>query len=254
MARQARMNPAMRWVDDRLHISGVVDAALSHPVPKRVHPLDYLGESTLFVFINQMITGILLAMFYNASAQSAYAFDPATGKAAPTIAWTSIQHIMSSAVPAGSLIRSMHYWGNYFMVVLVFAHMLRGFYVGAYKYPRELTWLTGVALLLVTLGFAFTGYLLPWDQKAYWATQVGVNIGASAPILGPTIGLLLRGGPTLNGDTLTRFFAIHMLVLPALIVTLIGVHILLTNIQGVSEADGLVLEGEETVIHGGGRK
>ncbi len=252
MARQARMNPAMRWVDDRLHVAGVVDAALSHPVPKRVHPLDYLGESTLFVFINQMVTGILLAMFYNASAHTPYSYDPNTGKAAPTIAWTSINTIMHE-VPMGSLIRSMHYWGNYFMVVLVFAHMLRGFYVGAYKYPRELTWLTGVALLLVTLGFAFTGYLLPWDQKAYWATQVGVNIGATAPFLGPTIGLLLRGGPTLNGDTLTRFFAIHMLVLPALIITLIGVHILLTNIQGVSEADGLVLEGEEAVVRGGGR-
>jgi quinol-cytochrome oxidoreductase complex cytochrome b subunit len=252
MARQARMNPAMRWVDDRLHIAGVVDAALTHPVPRRVHPLDYLGESTLFVFVNQMVTGILLAMFYNASAHSPYAYDPNTGKAAPTIAWDSIQRIMSSEIPLGSLIRSMHFWGNYFMVVLVFAHMLRGFYVGAYKYPRELTWLTGVALLLVTLGFAFTGYLLPWDQKAYWATQVGINIGGTAPILGPTIGLLLRGGPTLNGDTLTRFFAIHMLVLPALIVTLIGVHVLLTNIQGVSEADGLVLEGEEAVVHGGG--
>jgi quinol-cytochrome oxidoreductase complex cytochrome b subunit len=242
----------MRWVDDRLHVAGVVDAALSHPVPRRVHPLDYLGECTLFVFINQMVTGILLAMFYNASAHSPYSYNTTSGQAAPTIAWNSINTIMND-VPLGSLIRSMHYWGNYMMVVLVFAHMLRGFYVGAYKYPRELTWLTGVALLLTTLGFAFTGYLLPWDQKAYWATQVGINIGATAPFLGPTIGLLLRGGPTLNGDTLTRFFAIHMLVLPALIVTLIGVHILLTNIQGVSEADGLMLEGEEAVVHGGGR-
>ncbi|HVA90735.1 MAG TPA: cytochrome b N-terminal domain-containing protein [Chloroflexota bacterium] len=252
MARQARVNPAVRWIDDRLHITGVVEAALSHPVPKRVHPLDYLGETTLFIFINQMVTGIMLAMFYNASAKSPYVFDTSTGTAEKTIAWNSIYNIMHN-VPAGSLIRSMHFWGNYFMVVLVFAHMLRGFYVGAYKYPRELTWLTGVLLLLVTLGFAFTGYLLPWDQKAYWATQVGVNIAASAPIAGPVLGSLLRGGPSLSGDTLTRFFAIHMLVLPALIVTLIGVHVLLTNIQGVSEADGLVLEGDEHVVHGGGR-
>ncbi len=252
MARQARVNPAVRWIDDRLHITGVVEAALSHPVPKRVHPLDYLGETTLFIFINQMVTGIMLAMFYNASAKSPYSFDTSTGLADKTIAWNSIYDIMHN-VPAGSLIRSMHFWGNYFMVVLVFAHMLRGFYVGAYKYPRELTWLTGVLLLQVTLGFGFNGNLLPGDQKASWATQVGINIGASAPILGPYIGDLLRGGPSLSGDTLTRFFAIHMLVLPALIVTLIGVHILLTNIQGVSEADGLVLEGDEQVMHGGGR-
>jgi quinol-cytochrome oxidoreductase complex cytochrome b subunit len=252
MARQVRVNPAMRWVDDRLHISGVIDAALSHPVPKRVHPLDYLGETTLFIFINQMVTGIMLAMFYNASANSPYVYDPKTHLAEKTIAWQSIYNIMHS-IPAGSLIRSMHFWGNYFMVVLVFAHMMRGFYVGAYKYPRELTWLTGVLLLLVTLGFAFTGYLLPWDQKSYWATQVGVNIAASAPIAGPILGSLLRGGPALSGDTLTRFFAIHMLVLPALIVTLIGVHILLTNIQGVSGADGLVLEGDESAVQAGGR-
>ncbi len=251
MARQARMDPATRWIDDRLHVAGVLDAALSHPVPKRVHPLDYLGESTLFIFINQMVTGIMLATFYNGSAKTPYAYNATTGKAEETPAWQSIYNIMHN-VPAGSLIRSMHFWGNYFMVVLVFAHMLRGFYVGAYKYPRELTWLTGVLLLLVTLGFAFTGYLLPWDQKAYWATQVGINIGASAPFLGDAIGQLLRGGPTLSGDTLTRFLAIHMLVLPALIISLIGVHLLLTNIQGVSEADGLVLEGEERVMHGGG--
>jgi quinol-cytochrome oxidoreductase complex cytochrome b subunit len=246
------MDPVTRWVDDRLHIAGVVDAALSHPVPKRVHPLDYLGESTLFIFINQMVTGIILAMFYNGSAKTPYAYNAVTGKTEETPAWQSIYNIMHN-IPLGSLVRSMHFWGNYFMVVLVFAHMLRGFFVGAYKYPRELTWLTGALLLLVTLGFAFTGYLLPWDQKAYWATQVGINIGATAPILGDAIGQLLRGGPTLSGDTLTRFLAIHMLVLPALIITLIGVHVLLTNIQGVSEADGLVLEGEERVIHGGGQ-
>jgi len=240
----------MRWFDDRLHIAGAVDQALKHPVPKATHPLDYLGEATIFIFLNQTITGIMLAMFYNGSANQPYTYDPTTGQAGSSIAYRSIYHIMHD-VPAGSLIRSMHFWGNYFMVVLVFAHMLRGFYVGAYKYPRELTWLTGVALLFVTLGFAFTGYLLPWDQKSYWATQVGINIGASVPLVGDVIGNLLRGGASLSGDTLTRFLAIHMLVLPALLVTLMGVHILLTNIQGVSEADGLVLEGDESALQGG---
>jgi quinol-cytochrome oxidoreductase complex cytochrome b subunit len=227
-----------------------MDQALKHPVPKATHPLDYLGEATIFVFLNQAITGIMLAMFYNGSANQPYSYNPTTGLAGASIAWQSVYNIMHN-VPAGSLIRSMHFWGNYFMVVLVFAHMLRGFYVGAYKYPRELTWLTGVGLLFVTLGFAFTGYLLPWDQKAYWATTVGINIGASVPIIGDVVGNLLRGGPSLSGTTLTRFLAIHMLVLPALLVTLMGVHILLTNIQGVSGADGLVLEGDEAVVHGG---
>jgi quinol-cytochrome oxidoreductase complex cytochrome b subunit len=250
MARQARVSPAMRWFDDRLHIAGVVEAAAMHPIAKRVHPLDYLGEVTLFVFINQAVTGILLAMFYNGSANQPYTFNATTGLAGASIAWTSINTIMHD-VPAGSLIRSMHFWGNYFMVVLVFAHMLRGFFMGAYKYPRELTWLTGVLLLFTVLGFAFTGYLLPWDQKAYWATQVGINIGASVPLIGPAIGNLLRGGPTLSGDTLTRFLAIHMLVLPAVLVTIMGVHVLLTNIQGLSDADGLVLEGDEAAVHGG---
>ena len=249
MARQAQLSPAMRWVDDRLHIAGAIEASLKHPVPKATHPLDYLGEATIFVFVNQALTGIMLAMFYNASAGQPYSYDVNTGKAGASIAWKSIFNLMHN-VPAGSLIRSMHFWGNYFMVVLVFAHMLRGFYVGAYKYPRELTWLTGVGLLFVTLGFAFTGYLLPWDQKAYWATQVGINTAGSVPFVGDLLGTLARGGPSLNGDTLTRFFAIHMLVLPALLVTLMGVHVLLTNIQGISEADGLVLEGEERAMHG----
>jgi len=241
----------MRWFDDRLHIAGTLNAALSHPVPKRVHPLDYLGESTLFIFINQMVTGIMLAMFYSDVANQPYSYDATAGVAAKSQAYVSIYNIMHN-IPAGSLIRSMHFWGNYFMVVLVFAHMLRGFFAGAYKYPRELTWLTGVGLLFVTLGFAFTGYLLPWDQKAYWATQVGINIANTIPIVGEPIGLIARGGPTLSGVTLSRFFAIHMLVLPGLIISLIGVHILLTNIQGVSEADGLLLEGEEQVMHKGG--
>jgi quinol-cytochrome oxidoreductase complex cytochrome b subunit len=245
------MHPAMRWFDERLHIAGAVDAALAHPVPKRVHPLDYLGEATLFMFTNQAITGILLAMFYSDVANQPYSYNAATGLASKSQAWLSIQNIMTN-VPAGSLIRSMHYWGNYFMVVLVFAHMLRGFFVGAYKYPRELTWLTGATLLLTTLGFSFTGYLLPWDQKAYWATQVGINIADTIPIIGTPTALLLRGGPTLSSVTLSRFFALHMLVLPALIITLIGVHVLLTNIQGVSQADGLLLEGEERVVKDGG--
>ncbi len=231
-----RYNAVERWIDDRLHIMPVFDAFVLHPVPRPVHPLDYLGEATLFVFINQAVTGILLAMFYHPVAQG-------NAPGTPSDAYNSIQNIMHS-VPAGSFIRSLHFWGNYFMVILVIMHMLRGFYVGAYKYPRELTWLTGVGLLGLVLGFAFTGYLLPWDQKAFWATAVGINIAETIPFIGNFLGLLARGGPLLTGVTLGRFYAIHMLVLPALLGLLIGAHILLVTIQGVSAADGLVLQEE----------
>ncbi len=247
------------WLDERLHTGKAFDFALNHPVPLHIHPLDYLGETTLFIFISQAVTGMMLAMFYHPVAQTPYDFCattaqalvngthvcPAPGTVSPSEAWQSIQVIMSSTF--GSLIRSMHFWGNYFMVVLVVMHMMRGFFTGAYKYPRELTWLSGVVLLGMTLGFAFTGYLLPWDMKAYWATQVGVNIADTVPG-GSLIANLLRGGPILTGSTLGRFFAIHMLLLPAITGGLIGLHILLVNIQGVSAADGLVVETDQETL------
>jgi quinol-cytochrome oxidoreductase complex cytochrome b subunit len=247
---QKRRSGIDAWLDERLHTGKAFDFVLNHPAPLHVHPLDYLGEVTLFVFISQFVTGMLLAMQYHPVAQTPYYFCstaaqvakhfcPAVNTVAPSEAWQSIQVIMSSTF--GSLIRSMHFWGNYFMVVLVVMHMLRNFFTGAYKYPRELTWLSGVLLLAMTLGFAFTGYLLPWDQKAYWATQVGINIADTIPIVGSPLADLIRGGPLLTGATLGRFFAIHMLLLPALTGGLIGLHVLLVNIQGISAADGLVV-------------
>ena len=249
-APERRRSGIDAWLDERLHTGKAFDFVLNHPVPLHVHPLDYLGEVTLFVFISQFVTGMLLAMQYHpvagtpyfictTAAQVAKHYCPAVGTVAPSEAWQSIQVIMSSTF--GSLIRSMHFWGNYFMVVLVVMHMLRNFFTGAYKYPRELTWLSGVLLLAMTLGFAFTGYLLPWDQKAYWATQVGIQIADTIPIIGTPIANLIRGGPLLTGATLGRFFAIHMLLLPALTAGLIGLHVLLVNIQGLSAADGLVV-------------
>jgi quinol-cytochrome oxidoreductase complex cytochrome b subunit len=246
---QRRRSGIDAWLDERLHTGKAFDFVLNHPAPLHVHPLDYLGEVTLFVFISQFVTGMLLAMQYHPVAQTTYFFCssaaevpkycPDVNTVAPSEAWQSIRAIMSSTF--GSLIRSMHFWGNYFMVVLVVMHMLRNFFTGAYKYPRELTWLSGVLLLAMTLGFAFTGYLLPWDQKAYWATQVGINIADTIPIVGSPIADLIRGGPLLSGATLGRFFAIHMLLLPALTGGLIGLHVLLVNIQGISAADGLVV-------------
>ncbi len=246
------------WLDERLHTGKAIDYVLNNPIALRVHPMDYLGEVTLFIFISQAVTGMLLATAYHPVAQTPYYYCapgtawqghcPAPGTVSPSEAWMSIQNIMSSTF--GSLVRSLHFWGNYFMVVLVVLHMLRGFFAGAYKYPRELTWVSGVLLLAMVLGFAFTGYLLPWDQKAFWATQVGINIADTIPIIGTPIANLIRGGPLLTGTTLGRFFAIHMLLLPALTAGLIGLHVLLVNIQGLSSADGLVLYTEEAAGSG----
>ena len=259
-ARPKRRTGIDAWLDERLHTGKAIDFVLQHPVPLHVHPLDYLGEITLFVFISQAVTGMLLAMQYHPVAQTPYYFCgptnwqghcPGPNTVSPAEAWQSIRVIMSTTF--GSLVRSVHFWGNYFMVVLVVMHMLRNFFTGAYKYPRELTWLSGVALLGVTLGFAFTGYLLPWDQKAYWATQVGINIADTIPIIGTPIANLLRGGPLLTGSTLGRFFSIHMLLLPALAGGLIGLHLLLVNIQGISAADGLVVYDESETALGSDR-
>lgn len=219
------------FLEERASISVIWKALFNHQVPGFVNPLDYLGEATAFVFINQAITGILLAMFYNAST------TPVGGA---TAAYHSIQTIMTQ-VPMGWVLRGLHYWGANAMVVLVFCHMLRVFYVGAYKKPRELTWVLGVALLGITILFAFTGYLLPWDQQAYWATMVGTDMPAYVPFIGNWLLELARGGQWLSGATLTRFYAIHMLVLPVLLAGTLSAHVALVFKHGQSVA----VEAEE---------
>ncbi len=208
MSAKKQRQSLLDWVDERANIKPFMNEMLYHRVPKIVNPLDFLGLATLFVFINQMVTGMFLAMFYQASSQTAY---------------QSIQYIMEK-VPLGWVIRDLHYWGANAMVVLVAAHMLRGFYVGAYKKPREITWITGVVLLFIVILFAFTGYLLPWDQQSYWATMVGTWMPFYAPFVGIYIAYLARGGAYISGLTLTRFYSIHMLVLPALLLVFFGIH------------------------------
>ena len=170
------------------------------------------------MFLVQVVTGIVLAMYYAPS---------------PDHAYDSIRYL-ERAVVSGAMLRGIHHWGASAMVVLVLAHMIRVFSMGAYKYPREINWLLGVALLFIVLGFSFTGYLLPWDQKAYWATQVGTNIAGTTPLLGPTILKLLRGGAQLGAATLTRFFALHVLLLPMLLVTIVLLHLALVIRQGIA--------------------
>jgi quinol-cytochrome oxidoreductase complex cytochrome b subunit len=186
-------------------------------IPK-VNWLYTLGSATLFVAINQILSGILLTIYYVPT---------------PDHAWDSVNYI-TTEVTAGWLIRGMHHYGASAMVVLVVLHMLRVIYHAAYKYPREITWLSGVVLLLVTLGFGFTGYLLPWDQKAYWATTVGTRIAGTAPGIGETILKIMRGGDELSAVTLARFYGTHVWVLPTLLLILLGVHMFLVIKNGIS--------------------
>jgi ubiquinol-cytochrome c reductase cytochrome b subunit len=176
------------------------------------------GSLLLFIFALQIVTGILLTTNYSPSAETAY---------------PSVKFIQEE-VPSGNFIRSLHHWGSGVMVVLLLLHLLQVFVWGAYKPPREFTWMTGVLLLFCTLGLAFTGYLLPWDQKAYWATKVGIGIASTTPLVGDDLRIFLQGGPELGNLTLTRFFTVHTMVLPAAMVLLIVVHLYFFRLHGVT--------------------
>ena len=207
------------WLDERTGWRRVWEAILLRKVPK-VNWLYTLGSATLFVAINQIVTGILLTIYYVPSPDQAY---------------DSVQYI-TAEVSAGWLIRGLHHWGASAMVVLAVIHMLRVIFHGAYKFPREMTWLTGVVLLLVVLGFSFTGYLLPWDQKAYWETTVGTQIAGAPPIVGDAILRIVRGGEELTAVTLARFFGVHVWILPAALLILVGIHVYLVIRIGISAA------------------
>ena len=187
-------------------------------VPK-INWLYTLGSATLFVAVNQMVTGILLTIYYVPT---------------PDHAYDSVQFI-TTQVPAGWLIRGLHHWGASAMIVLCVLHMLRVIFLGAYKFPREVTWFSGVFLLLITVAFGFTGYLLPWDQKAFWATTVGTRIAGSAPGVGEWVLRGLRGGEELTAVTLARFFGIHVWVLPATLLLVLGLHMYLVVKIGISD-------------------
>ncbi|MHB1651361.1 MAG: cytochrome b [Desulfitobacteriaceae bacterium] len=212
----------IQWLDERLHISPMFKTLFDHPVPKRSNLFDYLGFATLFSFINQAVTGILLATVYKPSAAEAYA---------------SVQALQNSMI--GHFVRSLHSWGANFMVVLIGLHLLRAFYEGAYKRPRELTWIMGSILLIGTLGLAFTGYLLPWDQEGYWATTVGTAMAGYVPWVGDFLLRVLRDGTQVTGATLTRFYSVHMLILPALILLAFLPHFLFVLVQGMASTDEL---------------
>jgi quinol---cytochrome c reductase cytochrome b subunit, bacillus type len=207
------------WLDERTSITGAGRWLLFRKVPKGTNWFYTLGSATLFAFLSQAVTGSFLAMYYR---------PDATGGA-----YESIRHITND-VFLGAFVRGMHLWGASVMVVLVFLHMGRTFLWGAYKYPRELNWVIGVVLLILTMVMALTGYLLPFDQRAYWATVVASNITATGPIVGPYLADFLRAGPEFEATTLSRFYSIHMLLVPGLIVALIGAHLYLVTKLGTT--------------------
>jgi cytochrome b561 len=208
--KEAGMN-ATDWVEERVNGTGIYTAMLSRKVPKGTNWFYTLGSSVMFIFAMQAITGVVLAMYYTPSATQAYA---------------TITHITND-VFLGEFVRGLHKWGASLMIILIFLHMARTFFFGAYKYPRELNWVIGVVLIVLTMVMGLTGYLLPFDQRSFWATIVANNITASGPIAGPFLADFLRAGPDFSATTLSRFYALHMLVIPGLMAGLIGAHLFL---------------------------
>src|SRR5437016_5555912 len=208
------------WFDRRLQLAAPIREVAEHPVPKNTASWWYVfGSAALVVFLLQLVTGILLALIYVPSASEA---------------WSSLQSL-NHDVTLGWFIRAMHGWGSNFMVAIVLIHMVQVFLFGAYKFPRELTWIIGVFLLLMTLGMAFSGQVLRFDQDAYWGLGIGASIASRVPILGPAIVKLMLGGPIIAGATLSRFFALHVFVIPGLLIAFVGLHVLMVLKLGINE-------------------
>jgi ubiquinol-cytochrome c reductase cytochrome b subunit len=208
------------WFDRRLQLAGPIKEMADHPVPRSSASWWYVfGSAALTVFAVQIVTGILLAFTYVPSAAEA---------------WSSLQ-ALNHDITLGWFIRALHGWASNFMVAIVLIHMVQVFLFGAFKYPRELTWVVGVFLLLMTLGMAFTGQVLRFDQDAYWGLGIGASIASRSPVIGPALVKLMLGGPIIGGATLSRFFAMHVFVIPGLLIGLVGLHLLMVLKLGVNE-------------------
>jgi len=204
------------WLDSRLKLKPIERTLLDEPIPGGASWVYVFGSATLFLFVLQAVTGMFLAVYYAPT---------------PDHAYDSVRFI-ETQVTFGAFVRGLHHWGASGMVVAIGLHMLQVFLYGAYKPPRELMWMVGVVLFLLVMAFAFTGYLLPWDQTAYWATQVGINMVGTVPLVGDFLVRVLRGGETLGALTLSRFFAVHVLLLPALTVACIALHLFILRRVG----------------------
>lgn len=208
------------WLDERLHISKLFESTAGHTVPASAGSWFYVfGSGTLLCFIIQIVTGICLALVYAPTASEA---------------WTSLIYLNYTQY-LGWFLRAVHNWGSNFMVAIMTVHMIQVFLFGAFKYPRELTWISGCVLLLCTLGMAFTGQVLRFDQDAYWGLGIGVAILARTPVLGAPLTSLLLGGPIIGGEALSRFFTLHVFVIPGLIIALVSLHLRLVLTAGINE-------------------
>ena len=211
-------NSVLNWLDDRLHIREGFKELLDEPLPEGVGWTNVFGSISLFLFVLQAATGIFISMFYAPTPEAAHA---------------SVSYIQNELF-LGNFVRGLHHWGSSFFVVFTVIHLLRTFIYSAYKYPRELTWIFGVILFNLVLAFGLTGYLLPWDQKAYWATVVTLNIAGTAPVLGEFIQKILQGGDVIGSVTLTHFYSLHVIVLPLITLGAVSIHVFLQKRQGIT--------------------
>jgi cytochrome b6 len=218
------------WLDERLYLSSARQFAAHKTVPvHRYMPLYYFGGMTLFFFVIQVVTGILLMLYYRPSAEEAF---------------ESVEFIMTT-VPFGWLVRSIHSWSANLMVYFAFAHLATVFFLKAYRPPRELTWITGCFLLFLAMGFGFSGYLLPWNQLAFFATKVGTDIAGAVPFVGEWMVRFLRGGDRVAGGTLSRFYGWHVAILPAITVLFLAGHLLLVQLHGMSVPPKVERQGRQ---------
>ena len=214
-----RLPAALGWLRDRVGWEDLAHLAAKKEVPVHRYTIFYyLGGMALFLFSVQVATGILLLLYYRPSAAEAF---------------ESVQYIMAE-VPFGWLIRSIHSWGANLFVGAVLLHLVSVFFLKAYRAPREMTWISGVLLLFIALGFGFSGYLLPWNTLSFFATRVGTDVPAQIPVIGPLLALILRGGADVTGATLSRFYGIHVAILPAITTVLLGIHLALVQRHGMS--------------------
>ncbi|GGA61386.1 menaquinol-cytochrome c reductase cytochrome b subunit [Ornithinibacillus halotolerans] len=214
------------WIDERVDITPIWRDIADHEVPEHVNPAHHFsafvycfGGLTFFVVVIQILSGMFLTMYYVPDIENA---------------WKSVYYLQTE-VAHGQIVRGMHHWGASIVIVMLLLHTLRVFFQGAYKKPRELNWMVGVLIFFVMLGLGFTGYLLPWDNKAFFATQVGLQMAEQVPIIGDELKILLAGDEEIVGaQTLTRFFAIHVFFLPAALFALLAAHFILIRRQGIS--------------------
>jgi quinol-cytochrome oxidoreductase complex cytochrome b subunit len=217
------------WLDERTGGSPFLRGFLYRKTPKGTNWYYALGSATMFAFLSQAVTGVFLAMYYEPD---------------PTRAYESASRI-TNEVFLGEFVRGMHRWGSTVMIILIFLHMGRTFFFGAYKYPRELNWVIGVVLVVLTLVMGLTGYLLPFDQRSFWATVVAVNLNSSGPVVGPYLADFLRVGSEFGPTTISRFYALHMLAVPGLIAALIGAHLYLVAKLGTTAPPWLKAEKKD---------